>query len=224
MKKILTVLMMLALVMCMSVSVFAGGFVSSPSINLAPELVEFKNKDKNCTAEIVTVSFAERDTLPESERIPLNAAYASIVDNTDIGTLNADIAKIAEDLGVTTKDLVVSDLFDMYSTGCKNHEEHGKFEITLKADTLKNFVCLLHYTDSDSKWTVVKDAEVTKDGMHLEFTEGEFSPFAIVVSSKNLEPKSNTAVVATVATVSTLAVAGGGVGFYFVWKKRKTNV
>ena len=52
----------------------------------------------------------------------------------------------------------------------------------MKSDALKNFVCLLHYYNGE--WRIVEDAKVTQNGEHLEFTEKEFSPFAIIVSTE----------------------------------------
>lgn len=222
MKKVLTFCLMLALVMSLSVSVFANGFVSSPSRNQAPELIEATNKTEDCVSEIIIKAYADRAELSDEARAQIEAAYASIVDTVDISSLNDAIADIVEDLGIKASDLAVSDLFDISSTDCEGHEDHGDFDIVLKAETLKNFVCLIHYYNGE--WHVVDGAEVTNNGEHLEFTEGEFSPFAIVVSTVDFEPKKdNTAAVVTTVAVSTVAVAGAATGGYFFWKKRKSE-
>ena len=184
MKKVIVVCMVLAMMMAMAISAFAspGAFVDSPSLNPAPELVEGKNQTDACPAQIIVTAYGDRNDLSVEQRQKLEAAYTAIVGAQDLSTLNAKISEIAEKMGVSVSTLAVSDLFDISATGCDDHTGHGDFDITLKADTLKNFVCLLHYYNGE--WRVVENAEVTNDGNHLEFNEDEFSPFAIVVSSE----------------------------------------
>ena len=186
MKKIITVFLALIMLMTMSVAVFAetGGFVESPSNNQAPTLVEGTNESEDCTAALLITAYADRFELPETIRTKIEEAYDIIRNNPDLSALNSKLADIAADLGIKTTDLAVSDMFDISATDCNGHADHGHFDITLKADTLKNFVCLLHYYNGE--WRVVEDAEVTQNGEHLEFTEDEFSPFAIVVSTAEL--------------------------------------
>ena len=177
--------MVCTLVIGMSISAFAAanGFVSSPSTNTAPVLVSATNVE-GCSAQIVITAYGNRNTLPENVCKQLEDAYAAIVAAGDLSTLNSDVAAIAESLGVSASDLAVSDLFDISSTACDDHNNHGHFDITLKSEYLKNFVCLLHYYTGT--WRIVDNAEVTNNGTHLEFDEKEFSPFAIVVSTKDL--------------------------------------
>jgi hypothetical protein len=188
MKKVIIVCMVLMMVVSMTVLVFAtpGAFVSSPSKNPAPELIEANNASENCEAEIIITAYGNRDQLSAEQRQMLEEAYAKIVGTQDVSTLNAQLAPLAAELGINTSDLAVSDLFDISATDCDGHSEHGAFDITLKADTLNNFVCLLHYTDG--AWVIVDGAEVTNEGKHLEFTEDEFSPFVIVVSTTDIVP------------------------------------
>ena len=114
-----------------------------------------------------------------------------IIGTTDLSTLNGSLKKIAKNAGVETKDLFVSDLFDISATECNGHVDHGHFDITLKSETLKNFVCLLHYYNGE--WRVVENAKITNNCEHLEFDEDECSPFAIVVApgAENVEQPQN---------------------------------
>lgn len=73
-------------------------------------------------------------------------------------------------------------MFDIHVTGCDNHDEHVDFDITLDADTLSQFVGLLHM-NKDGVWELVTDAEVVNNGEHLKFSVDSFSPFAIVVDT-----------------------------------------
>jgi flagellar basal body-associated protein FliL len=195
MKKVLIVCMVLVMLASTSIAVFAasGAFVESPSKNPAPELVEGKNTSEDCAAQIIIAAYGDRDELTAEQRQKLEAAYAMIIGTQDLSTLNGALKTLAEQRGVSASDLAVSDLFDISATECDGHADHGHFDITLKADTLKNFVALLHYYNGE--WRLVENAEVTNNGEHLEFDEDEFSPFAIVVSTADIvvppEPANN---------------------------------
>jgi hypothetical protein len=137
---------------------------------------------------VVITAYGDRNDLTAEQRQKLEEAYAMIVGAENLTTLNAGLATIAQQLGVNTTDLAVSDLFDISATDCDgNHADHGMFDITLKAETLNNFVALLHYYNGE--WRVIDNAEITNNGEYLEFTEKEFSPFAIVVSTADIEPQ-----------------------------------
>lgn len=183
MKKVLVLFLVAVMVASASISAFAtdlGGFISSPSLKPAPELVSAENEDEACDAKLVITAYADRDTLSEKARKSIEEAYTIIRGTKDLSTLNEIVAKIAKQLGVEVTDLAVSELFDIDANGCTGeHDDHGHFDITLKAETLENFVCLLHYYNGE--WRVIENALVTQNGEHLEFEEKEFSPFAIVV-------------------------------------------
>ncbi len=191
MKKVIVICMVLAMMMSMAVAAFASedSFVVSPSKNPAPDVVGAKNESEDCEAQVVVTAYGNRDNLSEEQRQKLDEAYAAIKNAQDLGDLCERVAEIAKEMGIDVANLAVSDLFDISDTDCSGHEDHGRFDITLKADTLKNFVCLLHYYNGE--WRVVENAEVTNNGEHLEFEEKEFSPFAIVVSTEPIpEPES----------------------------------
>ncbi len=183
MKKLIMIFMVLALVASMSISVLAtaGGFIESPSGKPAPQLVAGANENEECEAQVIITAYSDRDQMTEAARKNIEAAYAIIVGTEDLGSLNPALAEIAENLGVDTSALAVSDLFDVSATECNGHAEHGHFDITLKSDTLKNFACLLKYHNEE--WSIVENAEVTNNGEHLEFDEDELTSFAIVVNT-----------------------------------------
>ena len=201
----MVVLMLVSL--CVPVAATTGGFISSPSNNQAPEMVEAENK--KCDAEIIITAYANRDQLSEEKRQALEAAYAEIVGTEDLSTLNKKVKKMAKKLGVDVSELAVSDLFDISMTECADHAKHGKFDIVLSTETLENFVCLLHYYDGE--WTVVKKAEINEEN-YLEFTQGEFSPFAIVTytGEQNIQEDENALLVGIIVASSATA----GVGIY----------
>jgi len=183
MKKVLAICLMAVMVLCLSVPAFAapGGFISSPSGNQAPEIVEYNNESKDCKATLDLTPYANRNSLSEDACKKLEDAYSAIVNAKDLTSLSDALSELAKKLDIKASDLAVSDMFDISCNGCDDHDNHGAFDITLKAETLKNFVCLLHYYNGE--WKVVSGAEVTNNGTHLEFTEKEFSPFAIVVNT-----------------------------------------
>ena len=187
MKKIFIVCLTLVMLVSMSLSVCAevGGFIESPSNNQAPQLIEGTNVSEDCVAQLIISAYADRDDLPEDIREKLEEAYKIIRENPDLSALNEDLIELAANIGISVTDLAVSDMFDISATDCESHEDHGHFDITLKSDTLKNFVCLLHYYNGE--WRIVDNAEVTNNGTHLEFDEDEFSPFAIVVSTAPIQ-------------------------------------
>lgn len=221
MRKIAIALLVILLVASMSIPAFAataGGFVSSPSNNEAPELVEGKNKDKDCTAEIVISAYGDRDKLSAEARQAIEAAYTSIKGAKTLDTLNSGLTDLAKDLKVELADLAVSDLFDIGATACDAHSEHGEFDITLKADTLKNFVCLMYY--QNGSWQIVDKAKVTKDDTNLEFKTDVLGPYAVVVATGDQAPDDSGSVAGSILgwTVGIGAVlsAAGTAGYYGV--------
>lgn len=181
MKKTLVVCLALFLLLTACLPTVAEGFVSSPSAKQAPELVEGSNASEDCEAVIVITAYGERENLNQAAREKMEEAYEDIINAPTLGSLNSDINKIAKKAGIKNKDLSVSDLFDITATHCETHEDHQHFDITLKAESLEHFVCLLHFYNG--KWEIVEGAEVTHNGTHLEFDIKDFSPFAIVVDT-----------------------------------------
>lgn len=160
MKKIFAICLATLLVLGVSTSVFAGGFVSSPSNNSAPAIISFDPANADCTAELVIVSYADRDRLPDEQREYFEKAYDSLKDS----------------------EWSVSDLFFVTSEGCDDHDGHKGFKIVLDADTLENFADLM-WMDEDGNWHSVNGAHINSDG-YLEFTLDNLDvPLAVVVNS-----------------------------------------
>ena len=189
MKKVLAICLMMVMVLCMSVNVFAApsGFVSSPSGNPAPTVVAFEPNNDDCTGRLVVTPYGDRHELSDALRAMFEKAYNDIVNSDDLTKLNADFAKLVADRNLTADKLAVSDLFDIHVSGCDYHDEHVDFDITLDADTLSRFVGLLHM-NKDGVWELVTDAEVINNGEHLKFSVDSFSPFAIVVDTSSGSP------------------------------------
>lgn len=227
MKRLMIIMLAIVMsaLMCVSVCAATGGFDGSPSGKPAPELVYAANESEDCVAELIITAYGDRHELSEETRLKIEEAYSQILGVQNLASLNEYIAEIANEKGINVEDLAVSDLFDISSTDCDGHIDHGHFDITLKAEALKNFVCLLHYYDEE--WHIVENAEVTHNGEHLEFDEDQFSPFAIVVNTGDVvvptpEDDSNTGVIVAII-VAVLLVAAAVAFYFFFYKKKKAK-
>ena len=231
MKKIISICLAVLFTLSLSTAVCMAEFVSSPSKLGAPELVKGENTSEECEAVLSITAYADRENLPDEVIAKFEYAYGVLRGQTEDPGFAALLEQIAAEREIEVSDLVASDFFDISSTDCEGHDDHGHFDITLKAEALNNFVCLLHYYNG--AWRVVDNAEVTHDGTHLEFTEDEFSPFAIVVYTGEMpmDPPAvdNNKVVKGVLWGSGIAAVLAGLGAlgYFVilpwWKKRKKD-
>lgn len=184
MKKFLAICLTLIMVMGITLTATAApaGFVSSPSAEAGPELVRFSKVSSDCTARLVITPYSKRNTLPAEVLKVLEEAYNDVVNNgTDLTKLTSELTEVLKSKKLDPKDIAVSDLFDVTSYDCDDHERHGGFDIVLSDDGLKHFVALLH--KKDGKWEVVKDAKIVDD--HIHFSVDSLSPFAIVVDHSN---------------------------------------
>lgn len=207
-KKILTVIVLSLLALSLTLSVFAedGAFVKSPSANLAPEIVEGGSEDHDCEEPLIITAYANRDELSADLKAKLEKVYSDVMNAKNLVSLCPELKDLANKRNISTAALEVSDLFDI-SDACG--EVKGKFDIVLKAETLENFVGLVHY--NNGKYELIENAKITKkDGeMHLSFSTDGLSPFAIVVDSSDTEPvKNNNApiIILSVAAVAESAV------------------
>ena len=210
MKKLFAILMSALMIISVSAS---GAFVSSPSANLAPEVVGFINETEDCTATVVCTAYADREELKEETRETLEEAYETVVESADLSVLVEEVEEIATEIGIDVENLAVSDMFDISTSGCDVHIEHGRFVVTLKPTSVKNFVCLLHYHDAE--WNVVEDAEIDEDG-NLTFSAEGFSPFAIVVELEK-DAESINWLWIVIAVICALII------FFIIWKKSKKD-
>ena len=139
MKKLLAVSLAVILVFSLGFTTFANGFVQSPSNNSAPvvDKAETKNETAGCTAEIEITPYSERDELPAELKKQMEDIYKKISEATDVSALSTELKSFCDKNKINTKDLAVSDLFDIAYEGCTAHDGHGQFTITLKAETLK---------------------------------------------------------------------------------------
>ena len=182
MKKILIVLLLTVVAVSMSISAFAdtGAFVQSPSVNMAPEIVSGDSEDKE-DVDLVITSYADRGDLPEEARDAIEKAYVKISGIKNLTSLCGALKEVASEKNIPTTNLEVSDLFDI--SDAEGGSDGCTYDIVLTAETLENFVGLLHFTDG--KWELIDNAVVEEiDGeLHLKFSTDGLSPFAIVVDT-----------------------------------------
>ena len=221
MKKILTVSLAIVMLVCINLTAFAApnGFVSSPTGNGAPTVVEFKPANDQCTAKLVITPYGDRGNLPQVLQELMQKAYDAIVNAKDLTELNADFAKLVKEKGVDPKNLAVSDLFDIQVPDCDFHDGHTEFDVVLTAETLKHFVGMLHM-NKNGQFEFVSDAKVVGD--HLHFSVESFSPFAIVVDT-SVEDTPTTGDDATVyICTATLIVSALGIVVIGIKSKKQS--
>ena len=201
MKKLLSVCLVLAMMICLGVTAFAeGAFVNSPSLNPAPEV--------EGSTEVVVTPYTDRNKLSDAELKALEAAYNSINSTENLSDLNK---------ALNGKNLGVSDLFNLSSTSSKAQA------ITLKADTLKNFVALMVYVNGE--WKIVEGAKVQNG--KLMFTAKDFGPYAVVVDTTDDTKSPQTGINEVANTSGTSLVVYGMVmllsacGAFLMWNKSK---
>ena len=220
MKKTLVCLLAVFAILTATLSVSASGmFLESVNVQEGPTLVEGGNEDEDCDAVLTVTPYSQRHLLSEQIKARLELAYSQIANASNLATICAAMADVASYYGIDINSIVISDLFDISSSGCDNHEEHGYFRVTLSCDNLDKFVALMHL--SDDGWEVVEDAKVENNGKYLVFKVKELSPFAIAVQKE--EPSkpgdaSNTWTFAIIMVVSAAAIVVLG---YNLKKKAK---
>lgn len=220
MKKVLACILSLILVVALSVSVMATGFVKSPVLNDAPEIKGFETEvDHTCGYDLAITPYEDRADLADEAKQEIETAYEDIKANADLTKMVADLAKVAEDKKIEKENLAVSQLFDISEEECAEHADHGTVTIHLTAD-LKNFVALLHKTDAG--WVVVSSATLV-DAETLKFSVDELSPFAIVVDATE-ESNVSTGDNANLALyISLMAVSAVALVVVVVLMKKKSN-
>ncbi len=183
MKKIVSLVLAVLMIATLGLTVFAedGGFVESPSGNRAPRIISFRPGSDKCTGELVVTAYAERYALEAEDLKAIEAAYDEIKFSADLTKLTDELADLAKEQNIPSRLLAVSDLFDAHLTGCPE-ENHGSITISLEADTLENFVGLLHR--NNGTWELIENATV--EGKVLTFTVETLSPFAIVVGTEEV--------------------------------------
>lgn len=184
MKKVFTLCLALLMVVSLAVPAMAaqGAFVSSPSATGAPALDSATPDSKDCTAEVIITSFADRANLDEASRQELEEAYNQIVNSDAANAFVETLGQLAASLGMQVSGLSISHLFDIDTTNCATHDGHGGFTITLKIENADKLLGVLHMGHS-TKWEVCDSVVIDKEAGTVSFHATDFSPFALVVDN-----------------------------------------
>lgn len=173
MKKMMVVLMAVLLVLTMTVSVFAAGnFVSSPSVQVGPTMVDYVFVG-DCSGELVLTPYSNRNTLDADTLAQFEAAYNQIKDSKDLTKLFPGV-KIPEGKA----GVAVSDLFYLDYAGCDDHGDHNPFTATIKPEIIDNIAGV--YALVNGEWVAV---EYKVDGENLVITSEHYGPYAVVVNT-----------------------------------------
>ena len=209
MKKFATIFMLTLLLFSLTISSYAadiGGFLESPTAKRAPTLVTGGSEEHPCEDPLIITPYGERANLPEELKKEIEDFYTKIMSVKNLVAICPDLRSIANEQGIPTGNLAVSDLFDIRDN-CG--EVEAEYDIVIKSATFENFVGLIHYTDG--KFVLVEDAEVKEiDGeLHLSFTTDGLSPFAVIVNTGDvIQPEDNSVLI---GVLTTIAVAEGAV-------------
>ena len=178
MKKILTIISTVLMMLCFGVTAFAtGSFTSSPGAKQEPSFVGSENASADCKAEIVITAYANRNTLETEAKAEIEAAYNTIASTSNLGTLGYGVNVLASSLGIDTDALFVSDLFGVSYDNCDEHALHKEISVTIEPSLVSNYVGVMCYKNGD--WKLVEDAKL--ENGDLTFSVDEPAPFAIVV-------------------------------------------
>ncbi len=176
MKKIAVSLMAVLLVLTMTVSVFAAGnFVSSPSVQDGPTMVNFVFTG-DCDGKLVLTPYSERQSLTGEALTVFEGAYEQIKDSKDLTKLFPGV-KIPEGMA----GLAVGDLFYVDYSGCDDHDSHNPFTATIKPEISDNIAGV--YVQVNGEWIAV---EYKINGGELEITSDYYGPYAIVVGTDSV--------------------------------------
>lgn len=184
MKKLLAITLTLIMVATLSITAFAanGAFLSSPSNNPAPEILDFSTETEDCYAELVVTPYADRDSLSEEARAAIEEAYKQIANAKDYESLQKALKAIADELGIDLSELSISDLFYIGYIGCEDHitDGHKGFTVTLKCDNIADLVGVLLFYNGE--WHQVQILSIDKEAGTVTIFLEHFGPVAFVTS------------------------------------------
>ncbi|MBQ0110401.1 MAG: hypothetical protein KBS41_00530 [Oscillospiraceae bacterium] len=217
MKKIVAIVLSVALMLSLSAVAFADVFVGSPSNTNVPKLVDYKSSNPKWDGKVVITGYGDRKNLTPEKQKAIEEAYDQAKDAKDITDLSPELKKIAENNNIKPENLLISDLFDLsYING--QVTDHGVFTIKLDPATKQKFVALMQFDGNE--WKIVDSAKL--DGEILTFTAEELNEFAIVVNG-GVSPKTAQNDVTLLYVAILMAVAGASVVVFKFGKKCEQN-
>ena len=187
MKKLLVICLTIALVATFGISAFAAGFISSRSLEQAPQLITVKpaggntgTTSSNSTVRIVP--YGNRSTLTPNLQANMEKAYQEINEKQDQSPISSVINTVAKGSNIKLSNIAVSNLFDIHTEDNSGNviADGDSYSLTLSSSDAENFLGLMK-RNSDGTWELVKDAKV--EGGMLSFTFTGAAPYAILVNN-----------------------------------------
>ena len=202
MKKVLSVVLSVALMLSLSAVAMADVFVSSPSTNPTPPIISADPSNPSWDGTVVITGYGDRDNLPPDKQDEIEDAYKQIKGASDVTSLNSDLKDIAEGKNINPQNLLVSDLFDLSYTG--SNGDHGILNIKIDLPSNQRFVALMQFINGE--WKIVDNAKIV-DGK-LTFSTADLTQYAVVVDGTKGSPKTAQNDLAMIYAVIALAAAG----------------
>ena len=154
MKKVLSCLLAVLLLVSLSVSAFAAEEVV-PSVEAeeqVPEVVEATDADGNdVTSAIVITDYEDRETLPEEAQEQLEAAFEALQDLPALIEANDELKELLDGAEVD-----VESLFDISFT---DDSVVPPVDLKLELDNPDNFAALLHFVDGEATLVEVEQED-----------------------------------------------------------------
>lgn len=175
MKKLVALCLTLVLALSLSVSAFAanGAFISSPSANKAPVIV-------NTDPAIKVTPYADRNSLADMDTEEMEEAYRQIANVIENNAFSRALKELAKKLGKAASELSVSDLFHV-NVEDATPDEQGGYTITIKLENLENFIGLMQFNGTE--WKNVEIISIDKENGTVTFRVTESGPIAVIVDN-----------------------------------------
>lgn len=184
-KKILSILLVVAFVATMAVSSFAVPFTPSVETKQAPKVIpQTDTKGNECAAiiydesgkEVVGVPFSNLvvtpisaiDTLSPENKEKVEAAYNQIKSADSLSDISPELESVIKDISpdLTLKDLVVRDVYDVSVIGdyAEYMNQNGNsisihFDLSTDSDAL---ISVLNNTDG-TEWELIPDGMISRN-------------------------------------------------------------
>ena len=218
MKKVLGLIIVVAMLLGMSSMIFAVD-VPSAEGELAPTLEDYDIEGGEGLKLVVT-PYAKRAKLPAELKTELEDAFKQLKNASNLSAVIPGIDAVAAELGKKVDDLAISDLFDasVFDTN-DNYVGWWNKKVTFTLSSKKGFAnvaAIVHFVDGKAE--IVEDVKI--NGNKMTITVDGLSPFAIVKYTKVDPPQTADFNFVPVVIVA-IVVLGGA--FVVLAKTRKES-
>lgn len=251
MKKVVVLLVAVALMVAMTVPAFASGFTPSVTAKPAPTVVPqtgddgqqydavIRDAEGNTVAYVpsgalIVTPVSESDTADAEIKSRLDTSYQTIQSASSLTELNSQLEQTIKEISPDTSvdDLVVRDLFDVTTVGeyAQYLQEPGD-TLTIRFELSGDSALMLAVLTSVDgvTWSIVPDYLITRDGNFVEITLEHLGVFAFLFDNGKLSvdpngPKSPQTGAASGRSIGWLAAGAAAVFAAVVYFSRKKRV